>query len=52
MIRLNEIRLPLEAAKEDILKEAARLLNINKSDILSLSVYKKSLDSQIGRAHV
>lgn len=46
MIRLNEIRLPLEAAKEDILKEAARLLNINKSDILSLSVYKKSLDSR------
>ncbi len=46
MIRLNEIKLPLKATKEDIEKEAARLLKINKSDILSLSVYRKSLDSR------
>lgn len=46
MIRINEIKLPLEAEKEDVLTAAAKALRIAKRKILSMEIVKKSLDSR------
>lgn len=46
MIRVNEIRLPLDADGESLEKSVAKTLKIKRSDIKSLTVYKRSLDSR------
>ncbi|MBQ5592566.1 MAG: FAD-dependent oxidoreductase [Clostridia bacterium] len=46
MIRINEIKLPLEGTPEDLLAAAAKALRIPKRRITSLDVAKKSLDSR------
>ena len=46
MIRINELKLPLEAKDEDILAAAAKALRCPKRKIQTLSIAKKSLDSR------
>lgn len=46
MIRINEIKLSLEAEQDELLSAAAKALKIAKRRILSLSVMRKSLDSR------
>ncbi len=46
MIRINEIKAPLEATNDDILKKAAEALKLPLSKITSFSIAKKSLDSR------
>ncbi len=46
MIRLFDVKMPLDACKDDLLRAAARQLKISRDDILSLSVYKRSVDSR------
>lgn len=46
MIRINEIKLPLEAEEEILPSLAAKALKIPASEIKSLSVFRKSLDSR------
>lgn len=46
MIRVNEIKIPLDGDKNDILKSAARALRISPDKIKDFSVVKKSLDSR------
>ena len=46
MIRINEIKLPLDADKNDLLVSAAKLLKIPAEKIKSLAIAKKSLDSR------
>ena len=46
MIRINEIKLPLDADKNDLLISAAKLLKIPAEKIKSLAIAKKSLDSR------
>lgn len=46
MIRINEIKLPLEAENDDILAAAAKALRCPKRKITSLEIVKKSLDSR------
>lgn len=46
MIRINEIKAPLESTYEDILAGAAKALRCPKRKIKKLSVVKKSLDSR------
>ena len=46
MIRVNEIKVPLEATNDDILNKAAQSLKIPVSKIKSFAIAKKSLDSR------
>ena len=46
MIRINEIKLPLEGTPEDLLAAAAKALRLPKRRITSLEVARKSLDSR------
>lgn len=46
MIRINEIKLELEADEKEILKAAAKTLKISAKKIKTLSLVKKSLDSR------
>lgn len=46
MIRVNEIKVPLEATNDDILQQAAKSLKIPTSKIKSFAIAKKSLDSR------
>ncbi len=46
MIRINEIKLPLEADESALLQSAAKALRCSKREIASLTVTKKSLDSR------
>ena len=46
MIRINEIKLPLEGTPEDLLAAAAKALRLPKRRIISLEVARKSLDSR------
>ena len=46
MIRVNEIKIPLDGDKNDILKSAAKALRISPDKIKDFSVVKKSLDSR------
>ena len=45
MIRVNEIKTPLEGTYDDVLAGAAKALRISKRKILSLEIVRKSLDS-------
>ena len=46
MIRINEIKLTLEAGQDELLAAAAKALKIAKRRILSLEIIRKSLDSR------
>ena len=46
MIRVNEIKTPLEGTYDDVLAATARALRIAKRKILSLEIVRKSLDSR------
>ena len=46
MIRVNEIKTPLEGTYDDILAGAAKVLRMPKRKILSLEIVRKSLDSK------
>ena len=46
MIRVNEIKTPLEGTYDDILAGAAKALRMPKRKILSLEIVRKSLDSR------
>ncbi len=46
MIRLKDISLPLEYDNETLLKAACKALNIGKSSIQSVSLYKRSVDAR------
>ena len=46
MIRVNEIKTPLEGTYDDLLAATAKALRIAKRKILSLEIMKKSLDSR------
>ncbi len=46
MIRVNEIKVPLEATNDDILRKTAEILKIPVSKIKSFAIAKKSLDSR------
>lgn len=46
MIRVNEIKVPLEATNDDILRKTAESLKIPASKITGFSIAKKSLDSR------
>lgn len=46
MLRINEIKMPLEYKQQDIQKAVAKELKINKSNIKSINVVKKSIDSR------
>lgn len=46
MIRVNEIKMPLEHSFDDIKKAAARELKINKDNIKNITIAKKSIDSR------
>ena len=46
MIRINEIKLPLEATQEDVLAAAAKALRCPKRKIRTLEIARKSLDSR------
>ena len=46
MIRVNEIKTPLEGTYDDVLAGAAKALRISKRKILSLEIVRKSLDSR------
>lgn len=46
MLRINEVKVPLDYSKEDLIKKCAKILRVKPGDITSLSVYKKSIDSR------
>ena len=46
MLRINEIKVPLEYTQEDLIKKCAKTLRIKPTDITGVSVYKKSIDSR------
>lgn len=46
MIRLNQVKMPLDAKHEDFIREAARRLKINASEIKSLEISRKSTDAR------
>ena len=46
MIRVNEIKTPLEGTYDDVLAATAKALRITKRKILSLEIVRKSLDSR------
>lgn len=46
MLRINEIKLPLDYTEEDLKQKAARFLKVQPSDIKSLSVFRRSVDSR------
>ena len=46
MIRIQEVKLPLEAEEAELQARAAKVLRISKKDIQAVSIVKKSLDSR------
>ena len=46
MIRINQLKLPVGHKPEELTKKAARLLNIQTTEILSLTIVKQSLDAR------
>lgn len=46
MIRINQLKMPLVHSEEELLTKAVKLLHINKADILSWSIRKKSIDAR------
>lgn len=46
MIRINQLRLPLEYEKEKLLQKAAKILGISPTDILKIDIIKESIDAR------
>ena len=46
MIRINELKIPLDGTDDDLTSAAAKAMRCSKRKILSLSIVKKSLDSR------
>lgn len=46
MIRINQIRVPLEHTRQDLERKAAAVLRIMPSEILSWKIVKKSIDAR------
>lgn len=46
MIRINEIRLPLDSEEAELRKKAAKALRINEKYIKTLTIFKKSVDAR------
>ena len=46
MIRINQLRLPLEYEKEKLLQKAAKILGISPADILKIDIIKESIDAR------
>lgn len=46
MLRINELKLPLDYTEEDLRQKAARLMKIAPEDITSLSIFRRSVDSR------
>ncbi|MGI6268798.1 MAG: hypothetical protein ACOYJN_06760, partial [Acutalibacteraceae bacterium] len=46
MLRINEIKLPLDYREQDLKKATARVLKIKPESIKTLSVARKSIDSR------
>ncbi|MCM1124257.1 MAG: NAD(P)-binding protein [Eubacterium sp.] len=46
MIRINQLKLPLEHGEEDIIYKTAKLLRVSPDKILSWQIVKKSIDAR------
>ncbi len=46
MIRIQQVKLPIEHSEEDLRDKAAELLKITKQQIKSLSIFRKSIDAR------
>jgi len=46
MIRINEIKLPLDSEETELRKRAAKILHINEKYIKELTIFKKSVDAR------
>lgn len=46
MIRISQIKMPVSHSEEDLLQKAAELLHIEKTDILSWKIVRKSVDAR------
>ncbi len=46
MLRINEIKLPLDAPQEELKLAAAKVMKIKPEDIQELSIYRRSIDSR------
>lgn len=46
MIRIQQVKLPLEHSEEDLLEKAAETLKIKKDQIKSLTIFRKSIDAR------
>jgi len=46
VLRINELKLPLDGTEEDLKKSAAKVLHIQPGDITSMSIFKRSIDSR------
>ena len=49
MIRINQLKLPLEYEKEKLLQKAAKILGISPADILKIDIIKESLTPERNR---
>ena len=46
MIRINQLKLPIDHKEDQLLKKAARALRLGQEDILELHIVKQSLDAR------
>ena len=46
MLRIQQVKLPIEHSEEDLLIKAAEALKIKKEDIKELSIFRKSIDAR------
>lgn len=46
MIRIQQVKLPLDHGSEDLLDKAAEALKVKKDQIKSLSIFRKSIDAR------
>lgn len=46
MIRINEIKLPLDSEETELRKKAAKILRINEKYIKTLTIFRKSIDAR------
>ena len=46
MIRINQIKVPLEHTQQDIVQKAAAVLRITHEEILSWQIVRKSIDAR------
>ena len=51
MLRISEIKLPLDSELNNIEEAAAKTLKLNKSRILKTEIFKQSVDCRKGEVH-